>query len=63
MGQSTTNSDGTGNVSINGAVISTADILLNGNTSITFNPIALTTLQQQPSMAYYAKVPGSWKDF
>lgn len=52
----------TGSASINGGMVSEADLNLKGSTTITYNPSLLTTLQQTVN-TYYAKVPGSWKDY
>jgi Tfp pilus assembly protein PilX len=53
----------TGNSVINGGVVSTDNLSLSGNTTIKFNTTVLSGLQQQVEASYFAKVPGTWKDF
>ncbi len=61
IGQATT--EVLGNVSITGGLISTGDLNLAGHTQLAFSSAVLSSLQNQSSMSYYAKVPGTWKDF
>lgn len=53
----------TGNVTINGAIASVDDLTMSGNSELNFNQSVLTNVQNLSSTSYYAKVPGSWKDF
>jgi Tfp pilus assembly protein PilX len=53
----------TGNINIYGGVVSTDDLTLAGNTLIKFDLSVLSALQQQLGTTYYAKIPGTWKDF
>lgn len=53
----------TGNVNITGGIASAVNISMLGNISVTYNPTVINTLQNLPSIKYYAKVPGTWKDF
>lgn len=61
VGQSET--DVTGTVNIYGALITADQVTLRGNTQVTYSPTVLSNLKNQTSTSYYAKVPGSWKDF
>lgn len=61
LGSSVT--DLTGNVSIIGGVSTTGALDARGNIEVTYDPTVLTNLQNNPGMGYYAKVPGSWRDF
>lgn len=61
MGQTTT--DILGNVTVNGGVVTQSDLRLSGSVDIDYNPTILSNLRSQSSMSYYARVPGSWKDF
>lgn len=61
MGETTT--DVLGSVQVHGSIITQADISLKGSGSVTYDPTTLTNLRNQSSMRYYAKVPGTWKDF
>lgn len=60
-GNSTT--DFLGNLSIVGGVGTTGSISASGSIQVTYSPTTLSNLQNSSSMKYYAKVPGSWKDF
>jgi hypothetical protein len=53
----------TGNSTINGGLVSTSTLSLSGNTTIKFDTATLSALQQQLQASYYAKVPGTWRDF
>jgi len=61
MGTATTTV--TGSVQLTGGMISATNMSMTGSTSFTYNSTTFTNLQNQSSMSYYAKVPGSWKDF
>lgn len=50
-------------ISIIGGVASTGTIGGSGTIQIYYSPSVLSNLQSQSGMQYYAKVPGSWKDF
>jgi Tfp pilus assembly protein PilX len=55
--------DLTGNVTIIGGMATTGEINTTGSIQIVYSPSVLTNLQNNSSMRYYAKVPGSWRDF
>lgn len=57
----TTNTDFLGTVDIVGGFATTGNLNMAGNTTITHDNTVLTTIQQ--NLGYYAKVPGTWKDF
>jgi hypothetical protein len=52
-----------GNAIINGGLVATDTLSLAGNTTINFNTAVISALQQQLQTSYFAKVPGTWKDF
>jgi hypothetical protein len=52
-----------GNITIDGALMTTQNLTISGSSNIIFNPTLLNTLQTIPGIVYFAKVPGSWKDF
>lgn len=52
-----------GNISVIGGMATTDDLTITGNANITFNPTILENIRNNPAMRYYAKVPGTWKDF
>jgi Tfp pilus assembly protein PilX len=52
-----------GNSTINGGIISTGAMSLAGNTRINFNTAILSAVQRQLQTTYFAKVPGTWRDF
>lgn len=58
-----TTTDVLGHVDIIGGVISAGSVTLTGSTTLNFNPTVLSNMQNQASMSYFAKVPGSWRDF
>lgn len=58
-----TETDLTGNVTIVGGMGTTSDINATGSIQVVYSPSVLSNLQNNGSMRYYAKVPGSWKDF
>lgn len=51
----------TGNINVIGGIASVDDLTMSGNSDISYDQTVLTNLQN--SLTYYAKVPGSWKDF
>jgi len=53
----------TGNVTINGGIASTVALSMSGNIAVNYNSSTISNLQNLPAMRYYAKVPGTWKDF
>lgn len=59
----TTTTDVLGHVTINGGLVSAGNVTMTGSTTLNFDPTTLSNMQHQASMQYYAKVPGSWKDF
>jgi hypothetical protein len=52
-----------GNANIIGGLATTDTLTMSGNTNVQYTPSIFTSLLTMPSMNYYAKVPGSWKDF
>lgn len=60
-------SDGEGTISKNAQIIggmATSDnTKITKNAHLTYNATVLNNLQNQSSMHYFAKVPGSWKDY
>lgn len=60
MGGSVTKQLG-GTLDIYGGLIATGNITINGTAKITFDTNLLTTIHK--TLGYYAKVPGSWRDF
>lgn len=61
MGDSNTTLSG--NLEIIGGVGSAGQISATGSIEVSYSPSTLSNLQNSSSMRYYAKVPGSWKDF
>lgn len=61
LGDSTT--DLLGNVTIVGGMSTTDNLSATGSIQVSYSPTVLGNLQNNGSMRYYAKVPGSWKDF
>lgn len=53
----------TGNVNITGALVTAGELNITGSTVLSYNPSVITNLQNLPATKYYAKVPGSWRDF
>lgn len=53
----------TGNTGIVGGMATSDDINISGNNQITYDPNVLKNLQSGSSLRYYAKVPGSWRDY
>lgn len=52
-----------GNVTINGGIVIGGDTSIRGSATINYEPDIINTLRQSPAMMYYAKIPGTWKDF
>jgi hypothetical protein len=61
LGDSTT--DLLGNVTVIGGMSTTDDLNATGSIQVVYSPSVLGNLQNNANMRYYAKVPGSWKDF
>lgn len=55
--------DLTGNVTIVGGIATTGALDATGSIQVVYSPSVLSNLQNQSSMRYYAKIPGSWRDF
>lgn len=53
----------TGNVNIIGGIGTTDTLNMAGSIQLTYDSSVISNLQQQSSLLYYAKVPGSWRDF
>ncbi len=51
------------NIQINGGFMTTGTISGSGALQINYSPTILNNLQTQQGIQYYAKIPGSWKDF
>lgn len=58
-----TNTTLLGSLNIIGSVGSTGNISASGSIQINYSPSTLSNLQNANTIRYYAKVPGSWKDF
>lgn len=52
-----------GNLGIVGAVVTTDTLNISGNTSVTYNASVISNLKNNSSFTYWARIPGSWKDF
>lgn len=52
-----------GNTNITGGIATSDNLSMSGNTYITYDSSVLTNLRNQSSMSFWAKVPGTWKDF
>lgn len=53
----------TGNVNIIGAIGTSDTLNMAGNIQLTYDPSIIANLQNQSSMSYFAKIPGSWRDY
>lgn len=53
----------TGNTQIIGALVTTDTLNMTGSISIAYDSTVLQNLRNEDSLSFYAKVPGSWKDF
>lgn len=51
------------NIQINGGFMTTGTISGSGALQVYYSPTILNNLQTQQGIQYYAKIPGSWKDF
>lgn len=56
-----TETDVLGNVTMNGSLITSGTLNVSGSTVVNYNSTVLNILKN--SNGYFAKVPGSWKDF
>ena len=61
LGSTTT--DLSGNVQIIGSMATADQLSATGSIQVVYSPTVLSNLQNNGSMRYYAKIPGSWKDF
>lgn len=52
-----------GNAKVYGGIVSTDNLSLAGNTLVQFSSSVLSQLQKQNEAGYFAKVPGTWRDF
>jgi Tfp pilus assembly protein PilX len=52
----------TGSSNITGGILAADNLILTGSSQITYNS-SIINIVQQSSSNYYAKVPGSWRDF
>jgi len=52
-----------GNVQIIGGLATSGSLSMAGSTTLTMDTSTLSNLQNSASLRYFAKVPGSWKDF
>lgn len=50
-----------GSTTLTGGLVTTSDLSITGSSAITYSSTVLSTTQNL--MSYYAKIPGSWKDF
>jgi Tfp pilus assembly protein PilX len=53
----------TGSVVLTGGFISSKGTTFSGSTLISYSASVMSALQSNSNLLYYAKVPGSWKDF
>ncbi|MES2217505.1 MAG: PilX N-terminal domain-containing pilus assembly protein [Pseudomonadota bacterium] len=63
VGTTAATTDISGNLNINGGMATGDNLNISGNTNITYNSSLLVGVQTSASTTYFAKVPGSWKDF
>lgn len=52
-----------GNVTISGAISAVGNLTMSGSSVLTYDSSVINNLQNLPSMRYFAKVPGTWRDF
>lgn len=52
-----------GNTVITGGLASTSNLSISGNINLNYSPTVISNLQNQTNTSYWAKVPGTWKDF
>lgn len=53
----------TGNIAIHGALVTTDNLNISGNITLTYDTSVLNNLKNQSGTSLYAKIPGSWRDF
>ena len=53
----------TGSAETNGAIVSVGTLNMSGHAEMYYSSSVLSDLQDLSSLHYYAKVPGSWRDF
>lgn len=63
VGTSSATTDISGTLNINGGMATGDSLAISGNTNVTYNSSLLVDVQTSGTTTYYAKVPGSWKDF
>jgi hypothetical protein len=61
LGASSATTNLSGNITITGGIASTDNVSASGNLNLTYDGTVLSGVQSATS--YFAKVPGSWKDF
>ncbi len=61
LGETTT--DLLGSVTLYGSMAAQSNINLTGKFNLNYDPTTLTNLRNQNALRYYAKVPGTWRDF
>ena len=52
-----------GNALLVGGLVSTGALNIRNTANLMYSPLILNNLQNESNMRYYAKVPGSWKDY
>lgn len=52
-----------GNVQIIGGLAAAGDLTMAGSSTLSYSASTLNNLQKLPVLSYYAKVPGTWRDF
>jgi Tfp pilus assembly protein PilX len=63
VGSTSATTDISGTLNINGGMATGDSLAISGNSNIVYNASLLVGVQNSGSTTYYAKVPGSWKDF
>jgi hypothetical protein len=63
VGTTSATTDISGNLNITGGMATGDSLNISGNASITYNASLLVGVQSSSATTYFAKVPGSWKDF
>jgi Tfp pilus assembly protein PilX len=63
VGQTSATTNISGTLNINGGMATGDSLNISGNTNINYNSSLLVDVQSSTASTYYAKVPGSWKDF
>lgn len=52
-----------GNNRIFGGLATTDNLTMSGNSTLTYDPSIITNLKNNTSISYWAKIPGTWRDF